>query len=404
MRSPRGRSGPGPDQPEFATLHLDRRRFLVVLGGIAALRAAAPAIAWAKRGANTLPALQPWTLPDPLPANPVEAGRALVGSAVLAPSYFNAQPWRFEVDPGEVRVLLDPQRTLPLADPDQRFAQMSLGAALENLLVAARAWGQQPSVRYLPWGTTPRPGSSLVAAAVSWQPAERSRDRLLYSALLERRSNPRPFDGRAIAIQSRTQLLSQVGEEVRVHWLEDHDDVRAVGDIVHDAVEEVMADKRAQSERTTWLRGSDGDIRDHGDGITAERLGLGGPARWFAGRSLRPESHFYGWGSSSLAKDTRDLVRSSGALALLTLPQRSDAGWLVGGQAYERFALRAATLGVAQHPLAAPVASERHRLILAQRFHAEGEEPLLLVRLGHAKPPSPTARRGVALVSTYRTS
>jgi hypothetical protein len=243
-----------------------------------------------------------------------------------------------------------------------------------------------------------------VAAAVSWQPAERSRDRLLYSALIERRSNPRPFDGRAIAIQSRTQLLSQVGEEVRVHWLEDHDDVRAVGDIVHDAVEEVMADKRAQSERTAWLRGSDGDIRDHGDGITAERLGLGGPARWFAGRSLRPESHFYGWGSSSLAKDTRDLVRSSGALALLTLPQRSDAGWLVGGQAYERFALRAATLGVAQHPLAAPVASERHRLIMAQRFHAEGEEPLLLVRLGHAKPPSPTARRGVALVSTYRTS
>ena len=404
MRSPRGRSGPGLDQPEFATLHLDRRRFLVVLGGIAALRAAAPAIAWAKRAANTLPALQPWTLPDALPANPVEAGRALVGSAVLAPSYFNAQPWRFEVDPGEVRLLLDPQRTLPLADPDQRFAQMSLGAALENLLVAARAWGQQPSVRYLPWGTTPRPGSSLVAAAVSWQPAERSRDRLLYSALIERRSNPRPFDGRAIAIQSRTQLLSQVGEEVRVHWLEDHDDVRAVGDIVHDAVEEVMADKRAQSERTTWLRGSDGDIRDHGDGITAERLGLGGPARWFAGRSLRPESRFYGWGSSSLAKDTRDLVRSSGALALLTLPQRSDAGWLVGGQAYERFALRAATLGVAQHPLAAPVASERHRLIMAQRFHAEGEEPLLLVRLGHAKPPSPTARRGVALVSTYRTS
>jgi hypothetical protein len=41
---------------------------------------------------------------------------------------------------------------------------------------------------------------------------------------------------------------------------------------------------------------------------------------------------------------------------------------------------------------------------MAQRFHAEGEEPLLLVRLGHAKSPSPTARRGVALVSTYRTS
>ena len=122
MRSPHGRSGPDPERPEFATLQLDRRRFLVVLGGLAALRAAAPAIAWAKKNANTLPVLQPWTLPDALPANAFDAGRALVGAAVLAPSYYNAQPWRFEVDATEVRVLLDPQRTLPLADPDQRFA------------------------------------------------------------------------------------------------------------------------------------------------------------------------------------------------------------------------------------------------------------------------------------------
>ena len=263
MRSPHGRSGPDQQEPEFATLQLDRRRFLVVLGGLAALSAAAPAIAWAKKNANTLPALQPWTLPDSLPANAFDAGRALVGAAVLAPSYYNAQPWRFEVDATEVRVLLDPQRTLPLADPDQRFAQMSLGAALENLLVAARAWGQQPSVRYLPWGTTPRSGSSLVAAAVSWQPAERSRDRLLYSALTERRSNPHPFDGRAIAIQSRTQLLAQVGEEVRVHWLEDRDDVRAVADIAHDGVEAAMADKRAQGERTGMCPDGSGGRQSH---------------------------------------------------------------------------------------------------------------------------------------------
>jgi len=407
MGSPTGQLGSRASGAELFTVQLDRRRFLVVLGGMAALQAwnsAAPTIGWARRAASTLPSLQPWSLPDALPANPIEAARALVGAAVLAPSYCNAQPWRFEVDTTEMRLLLDPQRTLPLSDPDQRLAQMSLGAALENLLVAARAWGQQPSVRYLPWGTSPRPGSALVAAAVSWQPAERPRDRLLNLALTERRSNPHPFDGRAIAMQSRGQLLAQVGEEVRVHWLEDRDDINAVGEIARDAVQVVMSDRRAQAERAAWLRSSDGDARNRGDGITAERLGLGGPARWFSGRSLRPESRFYGWGSSSLAKDSRDLVCSSGALALLTLPARSDAGWLLGGQAYERFALRAATLGIAQQPLAAPIASERHRSILARRFHADGEEPLLLVRLGHAKAPDPTPRRGAALVSTYRTS
>jgi hypothetical protein len=397
-------SGPGNRGSEFTSVTLDRRRFLVVLGGAAALQAVAPSLAWARRAAGVLPALQPWSLPDALPAGHIEAARALVGAAILAPSYYNTQPWRFEVDAGELRILLDPARTLPLDEPEQRFAQMSLGAALENLLVAARAWGQQPSVRYLPWGTTPRAGSSLVAATVSWRPGDRPRDRLLYSALTERRSNSRSFDGRAITIPSRGQLSAQVGEEVRVHWLEERADLHAVADVVYDATETVLADRRAQADRARWLRGSEGDARERGDGVTAERMGLRGPARWLAGRSLRPGSRFYGWGAASMAKDVRDLVRSSGALALLTLPARTDAGWILGGQAYERFALRAATLGVAQHPLSAPIASERHRSILARRFHAEGEEPLLLVRLGHAESPSPTPRRGVALVSTYRTS
>lgn len=389
--------------PEFTALHLDRRRFLVLVGGVAALQALQPAYAWAKRAA-TLPALQPWRLPDALPGHPIEAARALIGAAILAPSHWNAQPWRFEVDNAELRLLLDAERTLPLDDPDQRFAQMSLGCALENLLVAARAWGQQPRVRYLPWGTTARPGTSLVAASVTWIAADRARDRLLFSAITERRSNARSFDGRAITMPNRSQLLAQVGEEARVHWLEDRADIHAVADLAHDAVHVVMRDRAAQAERRRWLRSSDGDVREHGDGVTSERLGLSGPAGWLSGRALHPRSRFYGWGTASMAKDTRDLIRSAGGLALFTLPARSDAGWIVGGQAYERFALRAATLGIAQQPLSAPVASAQHRPLLARRFHAEGEEPLLLVRLGHAKRPSPMPRRGVALVSTYRTS
>jgi len=394
--APGGSQGAGPS--------LDRRQFLQAVGGAVAWQAIGPSLALARRAAATLPALQPWALPEALPASPIEAGRALVGAAVLAPSHWNAQPWRFEVDTAELRVLLDPRRVLPLDDPDQRFAQMSLGAALENMLVAARAWGQQPEVRYLPWGTEPRPGTSLVAATLSWQPAERTRDRLLFPALLARRTNARSYDGRAIPGAARGQLLAQVGEEVRVHWLEDRDDIHAIAELVHDAVAAGMADRAAEAERWPWLRDTDHNARTHGDGVTPERLGLAGPARWLAPRSLNPRSRFYGWGSESLAKDTRDLVKSSGALALLSLPARSDAGWIMGGQAYERFALRAATLDIAQQPLAAPVASERHRPLLARRFHAGGEEPLLLVRLGHAKPPSPTPRRGVALVSTYRTS
>ena len=400
----RGVPGPPESRPEFTTIALGRRRFLILLGGAAAYAALAPRMGWAAKKGATPKAASVWELPDKLPAGGLEATRALIGAAILAPSYWNAQPWRFEVDPSELRLTLDASRTLPACDPDQRFAMMSLGAALENLLVAARAWGLQPAVQYLPFGATVRRGASLVAARITWLPGEQQRDRQLFAALPARRSNPNHYGGRTITMQHRAELLAQVPEDLRLHWLDDRGEIRKVARLVREATETMADDDRAQAERFGWLRLSDSSARRTGDGVTPDRIGLGGPLGWLAARALHPRSRFHGWGTGSWAHDTEDAVQSSGALALLTAPARGDATAIVAGQAYERLALHAAAAGLAQQPLTAPIESANHRAELARRFGAPGEEPLLLVRLGHAKPPDPAPRRAVALVSTWRNS
>lgn len=394
---------PPDSRPEFTTLTLGRRRFLILLGGAAAYAALTPRMGWAGRKARRR-AESIWTLPDALPANGIEATRALIGAAILAPSYWNAQPWRFEADLTELRLTLDPSRTLPACDPDQRFAMLSLGAALENLLVAARAWGLQPTVQHLPFGTAVRPGTSLVVARVTWIPGEQPRDRLLFAALGERRTNPDHYGGRTIAMDHRTQMLAQVPEDLRLRWLDDRNSIRRVARLVRDATEEIASDSRSQAERFGWMRLSDGAAKRRGDGVTPEHMGLGGPLGWLAARALHPRSRVHGWGTGSWAHEAEDTVRSSGALALLTAPKRSDATAIVAGQVYERLALYATAFGLAQQPLSAPIESAKHRAALAARFGASGEEPLLLVRLGHAKPPDPSPRRAVALVSTWRNS
>lgn len=400
---PGGAPRPRPSRPEFTTLTLDRRRFLVLLGGAAAYTAIAPRLGWADRGSR--PATESvWTLPESLPVNALDATRALIGAAILAPSFWNAQPWRFEVDPAELRLTLDPDRALPACDPDQRFAMMSLGAALENLLVAARAWGLQPTVQYLPFGTSVRAGAPLVVARVTWTPGDQPRDRMLFASLPDRRSNPDHYGGRAITMSARAQLLAQVPEGLRLHWIDDRNEIRRVGRLVREATESIAADAVAQAERCRWLRLSDGAARRHGDGVTPERIGLGGPLGWLAARALHPRSLLHGWGTGSWAHEAEDTVRSSGALALLTTPKRSDATAIVAGQVYERLALQVANFGLAQQPLSAPIESPKHRAALATRFAAAGEEPLLLVRLGHGRPPDPAPRRAVALVSTWRNS
>src|SRR5689334_7793857 len=180
------------DPPSPAPV-LDRRRFLVVLGGAAAGAMVGDRLAWATRAPRgAVQALQPWSLPEDPPAGAVDVTRALVGAAVLAPSECNTQPWWFEADGLTLRLLADPSRGLPALDPDRRGMMLSLGAALENLLIAARAWGLQPNVSYFP-----RPGSRLIAE-VTWRPGGPRRDRPMFACIPARRTNRRDFDGRAI--------------------------------------------------------------------------------------------------------------------------------------------------------------------------------------------------------------
>lgn len=87
---------------------------------------------------------------DDFPADAPVADRArfCLRYAILAPSSHNAQPWRFRVDGNVVHVAADESRWLEVADPDRRELFVSLGCAVENLVVAAEEFGFDPTVAY----------------------------------------------------------------------------------------------------------------------------------------------------------------------------------------------------------------------------------------------------------------
>ena len=383
----------------FVSPALDRRRFLILAGGAAAYSALRPHLALARRAAAWRGGLQPWSLPSDPPANPIDLARALVGAAVLAPSHWNAQPWRFEVEGNLIRMVADPARALPATDPDRRAMMIGLGAALENLLIAARAWGLQPTVEYFPNGA-----AHEVVASVSWTEGGPRRDRGLFGAMTERRTNRRDFDGRGIYPQNRSQLLAQISGDYMLHWLDDREPLRALADLAYDAARAQSEDHRAALEQVRWMRDDDGDARRRGDGIPVGALEYPGLAHWMPGRAFNPDSWFHRFGVGSAARQARNGVRSAGAAVLITATRRGQPTWLAGGQAYQRLALKATQLGIAHQPISAPIEVERARGDLMRRFGAPGEEPLLLVRLGHASPPPPSVRRAVSVVATFRNS
>jgi len=376
---------------------IDRRRFLLAAGGAAAYLALRPTLALAKKLPPSRPGLQPWSLPDGLPGNPVDAARALLGAAVLAPSDWNAQPWRFEVEGNLIRIVADSHRALPVTDPGRHGMMVGLGAALENLLIAARAWGQRPTVRYVP-----HDGAGGVVAEVSWMSGDTRRDRELFGAIPDRRTTRHDYDERGIFPQNRTALLAEAMEGLNFYWLDDSGRMRTVSDIAFEATRQQVSDDRAQAERFAWMR-FDGNAKKRGDGVPVDALELSGPASWFAGRYFKPGSWFQHFGAEYAAKQARGQVRSSGALLLVAAPKRDETQCLLCGQSYERLALKATRLGIANQILSAPVAIEPLRHDLKRAFQvAAGEDPMLLVRLGHCRAPEATPRRGVSVVATFR--
>jgi len=70
----------------------------------------------------------------------------LLRYAILAPSTKNSQPWAFSIQGNRIHLIADLTRSQALADPDKRELYISLGCALENLLVAAEHFGLQHAV------------------------------------------------------------------------------------------------------------------------------------------------------------------------------------------------------------------------------------------------------------------
>ena len=98
--------------------------------------------------------------------SPIEAQLGfLLRYAILAPSVRNTQPWAFSVQENRVHLIADFRKTQPVADPDRRELYISIGCALENLLVAAEHFGFGHGIAYFP-----ERGAPDLVATVTFEP------------------------------------------------------------------------------------------------------------------------------------------------------------------------------------------------------------------------------------------
>lgn len=288
-----------------------------------------------------------------------ERMRFLLRYAILAPSSHNSQPWRFRIEGRAVHVAADESRWLRAADPDKRELFVSLGCAVENLVVAAERFGFDPVVSY------PDGEADCVVTVTMDGGAPAPRSAAPFDELTARHTSHERFDGEPLAAAARERIVAAVdGDRVTIHLVEG-EAKRVVGELQAEADRLQMRDRAYRKELGHWI-------------------GLGALGHsWLLARVGEAVVSHLDIGDREAAKNST-LVESAPVLGVLTTDADNPAARVEAGRAFERVALRASAAGVAVHPMSQSLERPALRARLAAELDLDGATPQHLFRLGYA--------------------
>ena len=311
--------------------------------------------------------LQAWNIKEsdfPTNDSAEEKLTFLLNYAILAPSRHNSQPWKFNVTKDEILVFADKSRSLQVADADQRELYLSLGCALENLIIAADHFGYNCSVAYLPGK------EDLVAKVVLQSAANPSRDPRLFSAILSRQTNRNPYEPRAISEADLETIKSLSSDPDAAIFLANVSATKkSFLDLVVRANGIQYSDANYKSELGHWL----------GQGV----MGPTGIEAKIAQLAVV----FLDMGPQQTKKDA-ELINSTPYIGFVSTANNDSISSLKAGRTLERFWLAATALGISLHPMSQALEIQQTKAELAGLLPAKSGMLQLqqTFRLGYAKP------------------
>lgn len=309
--------------------------------------------------------------------------RSLVQYATLAANGHNTQPWKFAIQENAIEIHPDFSRELKVVDPDHRELWISLGCALENLLVAARATGYAHEISY-------PESEDLIRVNLtpdSLQPG------LLFEAITQRQNTRSEYNGQAIKTNDLDQVQGLSLEPgVEMHFVTNSTDLETVLEYVNQGNLNQYSNDAFIDELIYWLRFNKRQAMSSLDGLYSICSGNPNVPGWLgrmfvAGTKPQQQADI----------DAKKLRSSAGAIVIVS-ESDDKSNWVRTGQVYERLALQLTSLNIKSAFLNQPIESVDLRSQFQNAMGLDLSLPQLLVRFGYADTMPRSLRRPVEQV------
>ncbi len=290
----------------------------------------------------------------------------LVRYALLAPSSHNTQPWKFAIQDDTIRVFSDESRWLRVADSDKRELYISVGCALENLLIAAEHFGFGYELAYFSESGNDTFVATVALSKSGGQMHKAAPD--LFAALTRRHTNHQVYEPRPIPESELRQLTACCTESgLTVYLTDDLEIKRKVEALIVEADAIEFANPAYREELAHWI----------GQGAFG--------TSWLMSKMGQLAVTYLNMGKSTAKKDA-EVLMSSPVLGMICSQTNDRESQVKVGQVFERLYLTASLLGLSLQPMSQILHIPEIKSAVQTLLPDKALFPQQPFRLGYAKP------------------
>ncbi|KAA5546259.1 hypothetical protein FYK55_05065 [Roseiconus nitratireducens] len=284
---------------------------------------------------------------------------AMLDAAVLAPSPDNNQPWLYRKHADRIEVFLDTARSLP-SDESSMFDLTAIGAAVENAVIAASHHGQATEVIWQGFdGDHPDPTSCVCEIRLTQDRTSAVTQDPLFDQIPLRCTCRKPYSKAPLEEATRKQLEAAISPfpEVQIDWVTEPSQKSKLGKIVASTDALRFRHQPFHEELFRQLRFTPEEAERTRDGLDVRTLELP-PGVATVLKSLRSWKVMQALHTLHLTPlltaPSAQAIKASGAIAFLSVPEKSSEAFFRGGRAIERFWLEGTAADLSMHPVGSP--------------------------------------------------